>query len=82
MQTVDAKEGIVLSNLSGSDLCHGLNRVQPTVLSQGHRYYLESICKRPHGILLQGWALRKIRQYSYNIYMRVSVSGGCLFIFL
>lgn len=36
VQTVDAEEGVVLSDLSGSDLCHVLDRVQPAVLSQRH----------------------------------------------
>lgn len=40
VQTVDAKEGVVLSDLSGSDLCHSLDRVQPAVLSQRHWDYL------------------------------------------
>lgn len=40
VQTVNAKEGVVFFDLSGSDLCHGLNWVQPTVLSQRHWYYL------------------------------------------
>lgn len=33
VQTVDAKECVALSDLSGSDLCHSLDGVQPTVLS-------------------------------------------------
>lgn len=53
VQTVDAEEGVALSDLSGSDLRHGLNGVQPTVLSQRHWDYLQSVSKRPHGILLQ-----------------------------
>lgn len=45
VQTVDAEEGVVLSDLSGSDLCHRLDWVQPAVLSQRHWDYLQSICK-------------------------------------
>lgn len=40
VQTVYAQEGVRLFDLSGSDLCHGLDWVQPTVLSQGHWDYL------------------------------------------
>lgn len=45
VQTVDAQEGVVLSDLPGSDLCHVLDGVQPAVLSQRHWDYLESISK-------------------------------------
>lgn len=45
VQTVDAEEGVGLSDLSGSDLCHGLDGVEPTVLSQRHWDYLQSISK-------------------------------------
>ena len=58
MHAVDAKVGLVLGDLLGSDLCHGLDGVHSTVLCQGHRDDLESIGEGPNGILLQRWTLR------------------------
>lgn len=45
VQTVYAEEGVGLFDLPSSDLRHGLDRVQPTVLSQCHWDYLQSISK-------------------------------------
>lgn len=53
VQAINAQEGVLLGDLFGSDLCHGLDGVQPTVLSQCHWDYLQSVSKCPHSILLQ-----------------------------
>lgn len=62
MKTVDAKEKVGLFDLLGSDLCHGLNWIQTAVLSQCHWDHLQSISKRPHGILFQCWTLKTKRK--------------------
>lgn len=59
VQTVDAQGWVVLSDLPGTDLCHGLDGVKPTVLCQGHGDHLQGISKCTHGILLQGRALQR-----------------------
>lgn len=59
VQTVDAEEGVGVFDLSGSDLCHGLDGIEPTVLSQCHWDYFQSVSKRPHGILFQCWTLKR-----------------------
>lgn len=45
VQAVNAEERVGLFDLPGSDLSHGLDRVQPTVLSQCHWDHLQSISK-------------------------------------
>lgn len=76
VKTIDAKEGVGLFDLLGSDLCHGLNWVQTTVLSQRHWDHLHSISKGPHGILFQCWTL-KTNKNKYHIAKKNNKLWAC-----